>query len=154
MSYLEFVFLFCVCRCTLSRIWEQISSLCWSVLSWQWLLPWNVTWNFFPYVTLSFKNLVLIYDENRNQVTLPFFKFWLSFSLFSFFIFPTSDFLACSHSELTSEIMNPVGRTLGQGIDPSSQSLYLHRITEHKKTRTSIRDSSGIRTHDSSARPV
>jgi hypothetical protein len=38
---------------------------------------------------------------------------------------------------------------LGRGVSPS-QGLYLHRTTQHRKTRTNIHALSGIRTHDSS----
>jgi hypothetical protein len=38
---------------------------------------------------------------------------------------------------------------LGREIGPS-QALYLHRTTQHTKTRTYIHASSGIRTHDPS----
>jgi hypothetical protein len=40
---------------------------------------------------------------------------------------------------------------LGRGIGPT-QGLYLHRITQHRKTRTHMHASSGIRTHDPSVR--
>jgi hypothetical protein len=36
---------------------------------------------------------------------------------------------------------------LGRVISPS-HGLYLHRTTQHRKTRTNIHASSGIRTHD------
>jgi len=42
---------------------------------------------------------------------------------------------------------------LGRGIG-RMQGLYLHRRTQHTKTRTDIHASSGIRTHDSSLRAV
>jgi hypothetical protein len=42
---------------------------------------------------------------------------------------------------------------LGRGISPT-QGLYLHRTTQHRKTRTNIHASSGIRTHDPSVRAV
>jgi hypothetical protein len=42
---------------------------------------------------------------------------------------------------------------IGQGISPS-QGLYLHRTTQHRKTRTDIHALSGIRTHDSSIRAI
>jgi hypothetical protein len=38
-------------------------------------------------------------------------------------------------------------------ISPS-QGLYLHRTTQHRKTRTNIHALSGIRTHDPSNQPV
>jgi hypothetical protein len=37
-------------------------------------------------------------------------------------------------------------------ISPS-QGLYLHRTTQHRKTRTNIHALSGIRTHDPSNQP-
>jgi hypothetical protein len=40
---------------------------------------------------------------------------------------------------------------LGRGIGPT-QGLYLHRTTQHRKTRTNIHASSGYRTHDLSGR--
>jgi hypothetical protein len=42
---------------------------------------------------------------------------------------------------------------LGRVISPS-QGLYLHRITQHRKTRTNIHALSGIRTHDPSNQPA
>jgi hypothetical protein len=42
---------------------------------------------------------------------------------------------------------------LGRVISPS-QGLYLHRTTQHRKTRTNIHALSGIRTHDPSNQPV
>jgi hypothetical protein len=42
---------------------------------------------------------------------------------------------------------------LGRVISPS-QGLYLHRATQHRKTRTNIHALSGIRTHDSSNQPA
>jgi hypothetical protein len=42
---------------------------------------------------------------------------------------------------------------LGRGISPR-QVLYLHRKTQHRKTRTHIHASSGIRTHDPNFRAV
>jgi hypothetical protein len=42
---------------------------------------------------------------------------------------------------------------LGRVISPS-QGLYLHRITQHRKTRTNIHALSGIRTHDLSDQPA
>jgi hypothetical protein len=42
---------------------------------------------------------------------------------------------------------------LGRVISPL-QGLYLHRITQHRKTRTNIHDLSGIRTHDPRNQPA
>jgi hypothetical protein len=42
---------------------------------------------------------------------------------------------------------------LGRVISPS-QGLYLHRTTQHRKTRTNILPLSGIRTHDPNNQPV
>jgi hypothetical protein len=42
---------------------------------------------------------------------------------------------------------------LGRVISPS-QGLYLHRTTQHRKTRTNIHALSGIRTHDPSKQPA
>jgi hypothetical protein len=42
---------------------------------------------------------------------------------------------------------------LGRVISPS-QGLYLHRTTQHRKTRTNIHVLSGIRTHDTSNQPA
>jgi hypothetical protein len=42
---------------------------------------------------------------------------------------------------------------LGRVISPS-QGLYLHRTTEHRKTRTNIHALSGIRTRDPSNQPA
>jgi hypothetical protein len=42
-----------------------------------------------------------------------------------------------------------LGRVISQ-----SQGLYLHRTTQHRKTRTNIHALSGIRTHDPSTQPA
>jgi predicted component of type VI protein secretion system len=42
---------------------------------------------------------------------------------------------------------------LGRVISPL-QDLYLHRTTQHRKTRKNIHALSGIRTHDLSNQPV
>jgi predicted component of type VI protein secretion system len=42
---------------------------------------------------------------------------------------------------------------LGRVISPS-RGLYLHRTTQHTKTRTNIHALSGIRTHDPSNQPA
>jgi len=42
---------------------------------------------------------------------------------------------------------------LGRGISPT-QGLYLHSTTQHRKTRTHIHASSGIRTPDPSVRAL
>jgi hypothetical protein len=44
-----------------------------------------------------------------------------------------------------------VSRTRWRGIGPT-QGFYLHRMTQHRKTRTHIHASSGIRSHDPSVR--
>jgi hypothetical protein len=52
--------------------------------------------------------------------------------------------------------MNLFGQLVGlheREINPT-QRLYLHRTTQHTKTRTHIHASSGIRTHNPSARAV
>jgi hypothetical protein len=62
--------------------------------------------------------------------------------------------LACSSSELISETYESVGQLVGlfgRMIGPM-QGLYLHRTTQHRKTRTYIHASSGIRSHDPSVR--
>jgi hypothetical protein len=50
------------------------------------------------------------------------------------------------------ELFRHMVRLLGRVISPS-QGLYLHRTTQHRKTRTNIHALSGIRTHDSSNQP-
>jgi hypothetical protein len=42
---------------------------------------------------------------------------------------------------------------LGRVVSPS-QGLYLHRTTQHRKTRTNIHALSGIQTHDPSNQPA
>jgi hypothetical protein len=42
---------------------------------------------------------------------------------------------------------------LGRAISPL-QGLYLHRTTQHRKTRTNIHTLRGIRTHDTSNQPA
>jgi hypothetical protein len=42
---------------------------------------------------------------------------------------------------------------LGRVISPS-QGLYLHRTTQHRKTRTNIHALSGIRNHDPNNQPA
>jgi len=70
----------------------------------------------------------------------------------------------CRHKLYEGRIMNLTSETyesifghlvglLGGGISPS-QGLYLYRTTQHRKKRTHIHASSGIRTHDPSARAV
>jgi hypothetical protein len=56
--------------------------------------------------------------------------------------------MACSGSEFG----HLVG-FLGWGISPT-QGVYLHRTTQHRKTRTHIHAPSGIRTRDPSVRAV
>jgi hypothetical protein len=51
--------------------------------------------------------------------------------------------------ELLRHMVGLLGRVIG-----SSQGLYLHRTTQHRKTRTNIHALSGIRTHDPSNQPV
>jgi hypothetical protein len=63
--------------------------------------------------------------------------------------------LACSGSEfIFLKLMYLFGQLvglLGGGISPT-QGLYLNRTTQHRKTRTHIHASSGIRIHDPSFR--
>jgi hypothetical protein len=64
--------------------------------------------------------------------------------------------LVCSNTGLTSESMNPFryfGRTSLAGIG-QSQGLYLHRTAQHRKMRSYILTSNGIRTYDPSVREV
>jgi hypothetical protein len=51
------------------------------------------------------------------------------------------------------EIFRHMVRLLGRVISPS-QGLYLHRATQHRKTRTNIHAFSGIGTHDPSNQPA
>jgi hypothetical protein len=51
------------------------------------------------------------------------------------------------------ELFRHMVRLLGRVISPS-QGLYLHRTTQHRKTRTKIHALSGIRTHDPSNQPA
>jgi hypothetical protein len=51
------------------------------------------------------------------------------------------------------ELFRHIVGLLGRVISPS-QGLYLHRTTQHRKTRTNIRALSGIRTHDPSNQPA
>jgi hypothetical protein len=51
------------------------------------------------------------------------------------------------------ELFRHMAGLLGRVISPS-QGLYLHRTTQHRKTRTNIHDLSGIRTHDPSNQPA
>jgi hypothetical protein len=67
-------------------------------------------------------------------------------------VFQALGLLACSGSEFifwNLWIYGHLVRLLGRGVTPM-QGLYLHRTTQHKKTRTHIHASSGIRTHDPS----
>jgi hypothetical protein len=52
----------------------------------------------------------------------------------------------------TSEIMNQLRHMVGliERVISPSQGLYLHRTTQHRKTRKNIHALSGIRTHDPS----
>jgi hypothetical protein len=51
------------------------------------------------------------------------------------------------------ELFRHIVGLLGRVISPS-QGLYLHRTTQHRKTRTNIHVLSGIRTHDPSNQPA
>jgi hypothetical protein len=51
--------------------------------------------------------------------------------------------------ELFRHMVGLFGRVIS-----SSQGLYLHRTTQHRKTRTNIHVLSGIRTHDPSNQPA
>jgi hypothetical protein len=52
--------------------------------------------------------------------------------------------------EVSKPLFRPLVGLLGRGVGPS-QGLYLHRTTQHTKTRISIHALSGIRTHDNSS---
>jgi len=56
-------------------------------------------------------------------------------------------------SETYESIFGHLVRLLERGISPS-QSYYLHRTAKHRKTRTQIHASCGIRTHDPTVRAV
>jgi hypothetical protein len=51
--------------------------------------------------------------------------------------------------ELFTQMVGLLGRVISQ-----SQGLYLHRTTQHRKTRTNIYALSGILTHDPSNQPA
>jgi hypothetical protein len=51
------------------------------------------------------------------------------------------------------ELFSQMVGLLGRVISPS-QGFYLHRTTQHRKTRTNIHALSGIRTHDPSNQPT
>jgi hypothetical protein len=51
------------------------------------------------------------------------------------------------------ELLRHMVGLLGRVISPS-QGLYLHRKTQHRKTRTNIHALSGIRTHDHGNQPA
>jgi hypothetical protein len=51
------------------------------------------------------------------------------------------------------ELFRHMVELLGREISPS-QGLYLHRTTQHRKTRTNIHALSGMRTHDPSNQPA
>jgi hypothetical protein len=62
--------------------------------------------------------------------------------------------LACSDtSENYESIFRHLTGLLGRGIGPS-QGHYPHRTAQHRKMRTHIHTSSGIRTHHPSVRGV
>jgi hypothetical protein len=71
----------------------------------------------------------------------------------SSFLWPYSPWrtLAASHIRGFLSCLQMVG-FLGLVIS-SSQGLYLHRTTQHRRTRTNIYALSGIRTHDPSNQP-
>jgi hypothetical protein len=73
---------------------------------------------------------------------------------FFFFSFYGLSPLVCSHLELTSETMNPYLVPLLRWDIGPSKCLYLHRIAQQRKTRTTIHYSSGIWTPDPSFRAV
>jgi hypothetical protein len=79
-----------------------------------------------------------------------------------------STFILCFFFPVALQSLNDLGRLtyrrflelfrhmvglLGRVISPS-QGLYLHRTTQHRKTRTNIHALSGIRTHDPSNQPA
>jgi hypothetical protein len=59
-----------------------------------------------------------------------------------------------SGSSEIHECVWTLSRTFGQGFGPTSRPLLTHRTTQHKKTRTRIHASSGIRIHDPCVRAV
>jgi hypothetical protein len=71
-------------------------------------------------------------------------------------VFQGSGLLACSGFRVyfpeTYECIWTVGRTPWTGDRPDSRPLPTHRKTKHRKTRTHIHSSSGIRTHNPSVR--
>jgi hypothetical protein len=69
------------------------------------------------------------------------------------FSFYGQGLLESSNSELSSKLLKHLAGILRRGIGPS-QGLYLHRTAQHRRRRTHIHASSGIRTHDPSAQTV
>jgi hypothetical protein len=74
-----------------------------------------------------------------------------------YFLFPVALQSLKDHGSLTYrrflELFQHMVGLLGRVISPS-QGLYLHRTTQHKKTRTNIHALNGIRTHDPSNQPA
>jgi hypothetical protein len=74
-----------------------------------------------------------------------------------FFFFPVAlqslkDLGRLTYRRFLELVRHTVG-LLGRVISPS-QGLYLHRTTQHRKTRTNIHTLSGIRTHEPSNQPA
>jgi hypothetical protein len=85
-----------------------------------------------------------VYNKQTNKQTNKPNKFGLVF-------WPST--MQDLTSEIYESIFGHLVGLLGRGISPS-QGFYLHRIAQHRKTRTHIHTSSGIGTHDPSVREV
>jgi hypothetical protein len=80
--------------------------------------------------------------------------YWPNY-FFIIVVFQGLGLLACFGSEFifcNLSIYWTVGRTPWRGDRPDARPLPTHRTTQHRKTRTHIHASSGIRNHDPSVR--
>jgi hypothetical protein len=75
-----------------------------------------------------------------------------TFHLFTVTLQSLKDLGRLTYRRLLELFRHMVG-LLGRVISPS-QGLYLHRTTQHRKTRTNIHALSGIRAHDPSNQPA
>jgi hypothetical protein len=97
------------------------------------------------YVSLvSFAAVTLSVASQRVFIVIS--VYFVTIQSGNFWIHPRRPFTACSGSEF--------GMTPWTGDQPDERPLPTQRTTQHRKTRTHIHASSGIRTHDPSVRAV
>jgi hypothetical protein len=98
--------------------------------------------------------------KQKTHLTVPYLIFYIEYHYTPnmpktfFFLWLYSPFGPCrlTYRRFLELFRHMVG-LLGRVICPS-QGFYLHRTTQHRKTRTNIHALSGIRTHDPSNQPA